>query len=86
LGIDLQKAQLLMDLKANQFPVEGFLARVVERLQEPEVTPTVLLVPLCCGVGVEAAFVFGGFAGVPWPKDESSRRGIRRRGASSRSN
>jgi hypothetical protein len=60
-GIDLTKGKLLMKVKASSFEMEEFVTKVVE----PEVNPTVLLLEW------QPGFVVGGFAGVPWPKDES---------------
>jgi hypothetical protein len=63
LGIDLTNAKLLMELN-GPFDMEEFVTKVVE----PEVNPTVLLLEWKPG------FVVGGFAGVPWPMDETSLR------------
>jgi hypothetical protein len=60
-GVDLTNAKLLMEVKAGRFDMEEFVTKVVE----PEVNPTVLLLEW------QPGFVVGGFAGVPWPKDES---------------
>jgi hypothetical protein len=60
-GIDLTNAKLLMEMKAGPFDMGEFVTKVVE----PEVNPTVLLLEW------QPGFVVGGFAGVPWPKDES---------------
>jgi hypothetical protein len=61
-GIDLTNAKLLMDVKVGPFDMGEFVTKVVE----PEVNPTVLLLEW------QPGFVVGGFAGVPWPKDDDS--------------
>jgi hypothetical protein len=58
--IDLTNAKLLMEVKTGPFDMEEFVTKVVE----PEVNPTLLLLEW------KPAFVVGGFAAVPWPKDE----------------
>jgi hypothetical protein len=50
-----------MDVKAGPLDMEDFVKTVVEA----EVNPTLLLLEWKPG------FVIGGFAGVPWPKNES---------------
>jgi hypothetical protein len=58
-GIDLTNAKSLMAVN-GPFDMEEFVTKVAE----PEVNPTVLLLEW------QPGFVIGGFAGVPWPKDE----------------
>jgi hypothetical protein len=60
-GIDLTNAKLLMDVKAGPFDMEEFVTKVVEA----EVNLTLPLLEW------KPDFVVGGFAAVPWPKDES---------------
>jgi hypothetical protein len=59
-AIDLTNVKILMEVKAGPFDMEEFEAKVVK----PKITPTVLVVEW------KAGFVIGGFAAVPWPKDD----------------
>jgi hypothetical protein len=62
-GVDLTNAKLLMEVK-GRFDMEEFVTKVVE----PGVNPTLFMLEW------QPGFVAGGFAGVPWPKNETSVR------------
>jgi hypothetical protein len=59
--IDLTNTKVFMEVKTGPFEMEELVTKVVE----PEANPTVLLLEW------QPGFVIGGFAGIPWPKDES---------------